>query len=577
MTSSSPRKESWNSRVGVILAVAGSAVGLGNFLRFPGQAAQYGGGAFMIAYFTALLLIGLPICWAEWAIGRRGGQAGLNSSPGILGYVTGQKRFRMLGTIGVVIPIVIYMYYVYIEAWCLGYAVNFLTGDMNFDTVGDAGEFWGSFIGIGGDGTAIGFGLQEVGGFLLIVFVFNFFLIYRGISKGIEWFCKYAMPTLILLAVLILIRVLTLGAPVAENPENNVINGLGFMWNPNKTVMYERTDEGADWKRVSGGEYVGEVSIAAADAKAATDPNLELREISMFQQLARPQLWLAAAGQIFFSLSVGFGVIITYSSYLKKDDDVVLSGLAATSTNEFCEVGLGGLTTLPAGYAFLGVAGVAGAGTFGLGFNVLPMVFSEMPGGQFFGFAFFFLLFLAAVTSSLSMLQPGIAFLEEAINISRKQSVALLGFITAVGCAFVVYFSKDVKALDTIDFWVTNLLMVLLALIQIIIFAWVIGIDKGFEIAHRGAAIKIPNIFKFVMKYVSPIFLILIFGSWIYSSVLGFSLTGGERELSSYVQDLVDKNLTAWMSVGVIILTFTLIVFLTVIGNFKTTTERKSK
>jgi len=257
---------------------------------------------------------------------------------------------------------------------------------------------------------------------------------------------------------------------------------------------------------------------------------------------------------------------------------VVLSGLAATSTNEFCEVGLGGLTTLPAGYAFLGVAGVAGAGTFGLGFNVLPMVFSEMPGGQFFGFAFFFLLFLAAVTSSLSMLQPGIAFLEEAVNINRKQSVALLGFITAVGCSFVVYFSKDVKALDTIDFWVTNLLMVLLALIQIIIFGWIIGIEKGFEIAHRGAAIRIPNLFKFVMKYLSPAFLILIFGSWVYSSVLGFSLGGGEAEMSSQVKDLVvDKNPTAIMSVGVIILTWLLIAFLTAKGSFKSNMEGGAK
>jgi len=284
MTSSSPRKESWNSRIGVILAVAGSAVGLGNFLRFPGQAAQYGGGAFMIAYFTALLLIGLPICWAEWAIGRKGGAAGLNSSPGILGFVTGQKRFRMLGTIGVVIPVVIYMYYVYIEAWCLGYAVNFLMGDMDFDTVGDAGGFWAAFIGKEGDGEAIGFGLKEVGGFLIIVFILNFILIYRGISKGIEWFCKYAMPTLLVLAVLILVRVLTLGAPVEDKPENNVINGLGFMWNPNKTVMYERAEEGTKWTAVEGGEIVGAASIALAEAKAAADPNLELRKISMLQQ-----------------------------------------------------------------------------------------------------------------------------------------------------------------------------------------------------------------------------------------------------------------------------------------------------
>ncbi|MBK1875528.1 sodium:calcium symporter [Pelagicoccus mobilis] len=573
-------KESWNSRLGIILAVAGSAVGLGNFLRFPGQAAQYGGGAFMIAYFIALLLIGLPICWAEWAIGRKGGQSGLNSSPGILGVVTGQKRYRYLGVIGVVIPVVIYMYYVYIEAWCLGYAVNFARGAMNFETVKDAGDFWGNFIGIGENGSAIGFGMTEVGAFLLIVFALNFYLIYRGLSKGIELFCKYAMPTLIVLAVIILVRVLTLGAPVAEHPENSVKNGLGFMWNPTKVILHERAfneDTGVEnWIPLADGEVVGEKMFAEAEAKAAADPNLKLVEVGMAKQLINPQLWLAAAGQIFFSLSVGFGVIITYSSYLKKKDDVVLSGLAATSTNEFCEVGLGGLTTLPAGYAFLGISGVAGMGTFGLGFNVLPMVFSEMWGGQFFGFAFFFLLFLAAVTSSLSMLQPGIAFLEEALNINRKQSVAFLGFLTAVGAGFIVYFSAGVKALDTVDFWVTNLLMVVLATIQIIIFSWVIGIEKGFEIAHRGAAIRIPNIFKFVMKWLSPLFLIVVFGAWVYNGVLGFQFGGGERVYSSYVKDLfIEPNPVAWFSVGLIALVAGLMLLLTIIGNFKENNKTK--
>ncbi|EDY80455.1 Sodium:neurotransmitter symporter family [Verrucomicrobiia bacterium DG1235] len=580
MTSHAP-KESWNSRLGIILAVAGSAVGLGNFLRFPGQAAQYGGGAFMIAYFVALIIIGLPICWAEWAIGRKGGQAGFNSSPGILGFVTGQKRFRYLGVIGVVIPVVIYMYYVYIEAWCLGYAVNFARGSMNFEAVKDASAFWQGFIGIAENGSALGFGWTRVGGFLVIVFTLNFFLIYRGLSKGIELFCKYAMPTLLVLAVIILIRVLTLGAPVAEHPENSVYNGLGFMWNPNKAVLHELVADEAGgsekWIPLADGEMVGPRMIKAAEERAAADPKLELRILTMWSQLANPQLWLAAAGQIFFSLSVGFGVIITYSSYLKKKDDVVLSGLAATSTNEFCEVTLGGLTTLPAGYAFLGVAGVAGMGTFGLGFNVLPMVFSEMPGGQFFGFAFFFLLFLAAVTSSLSMLQPGIAFLEEALNINRKQSVAFLGFLTAAGCAFVVYFSADVKALDTIDFWVTNLLMVVLATVQIIVFGWVIGIDRGFEIAHRGAAIRIPSIFKFIMKWLSPAFLIIIFGAWVYNGVLGFSFTGGERSYSAYIKDLfIEPNAVAWYSVGLIALTTGLIVLLTACGNFEKTSSKES-
>ena len=107
------KKDSWNSHLGVILAVSGSAVGLGNFLRFPGQAAQNGGGAFMLAYFISFLIIGLPICWAEWTMGRYGGQRGFNSCPGILNAVWSHPAAKYLGVIGVIIPIIIYMYYVY--------------------------------------------------------------------------------------------------------------------------------------------------------------------------------------------------------------------------------------------------------------------------------------------------------------------------------------------------------------------------------------------------------------------------------------------------------------------------------
>lgn len=541
--------ERWNSRLGVILAVAGSAVGLGNFLRFPGQAAQYGGGAFMVAYFISLLLIGLPICWAEWTMGRHAGSRGFHSSPGVFHVFVKSRWGKYLGVVGVVIPVVIYMYYVVIEAWCLGYAVNFLTGQINFANAGEAGEFFGRFIGAAGDGVAVGFHINQVGGFLIVVFLLNFFLIYRGVAKGIEWFCRFAMPALFVLALVILIRVLTLGTPDPSMPENNVTNGLGFMWNPEK-VLVERQEAGT-WTKVR--EVLGEPSIREAEGEAAADPALRVRTVTIWEQLSKPQLWLAAAGQIFFSLSVGFGVILTYSSYLSRKDDVVLSGLAATSANEFCEVGLGGLITLPASVAFLGVSGIAGMSTFALGFNVLPLVFAKMPLGWLFGFAFFFLLFLAAITSSLSMLQPGIAFLEESLKIERKQSVAILGFITAVGTAFVLYFSEDLKALDTLDFWVGTLLIFILATTQIVVFAWGFGVRRGLEEAAKGAVFRIPSVFVPVMKFVCPIFLIGIFALWVLVNVFGFSFTGGEPEISGYVKDLfVTPNAVAWMSVALV-------------------------
>ena len=542
------------------MAVAGSAVGLGNFLRFPGQAAEYGGGAFMLAYFISFLLIGLPICWAEWTLGRLGGQAGFNSAPGIFNYITKRASFKYLGVIGVLIPVIIYMYYVYIEAWCLGYAVNFLAGNMNFEDVNQAGAFWGDFIGIGADGSALGFGLKQVGFFLIFVFILNFVLIYRGISKGIELFCRYAMPTLVIIALIILVRVLTLGTPDAAFPERNVSNGLGFMWNPTKHVVEHKTDSGA-W--VVETQIVDPTKLAAAENDATINPNSRVRHLTVGEQLFNPQLWLAAAGQIFFSLSVGFGVIITYSSYLSNKDDVVLSGLAATSANEFCEVAIGGLITLPAAVTFLGVAGVAGMGTFGLGFNVLPMVFANMAFGHLFGFLFFFLLFLAAVTSSLSMLQPGIAFLEEALKINRRQSVALLGMITAVGCGFVVYFSADTKALDTLDFWVGTFLIFVLSTLQIIIFGWILGAEKGLKLAHQGSAIRIPGFFRIVMQYISPLFLLLVFGLWITTNVFGINFSSGETNYSNYVRDLfIQPNAVAWMSVALIGIVAALFIFI---------------
>jgi len=505
-------QEAWSSRLGVILAVAGSAVGLGNFLRFPGLAAQYGGGAFMIAYFVSLLLIGIPICWVEWTLGRYGGRAGYHSTSGIFQVLLQKPYAKYLGVIGFVVPVCIYMYYVYIEAWCLGYALNAISGNLSRPGM-NYGEFFGRFTGASSDGVALHFGLGDVGIFVLIVYVLNFYFIYRGISKGIEFVCKWGMPLLILIAVIVLARVLTLGTPDAAKPDQNVINGLGYLWNP------------------------GDIATG----------------------LKNPQLWLAAAGQIFFSLSVGFGVIITYASYLKSKDDVVLSGLTASAANEFCEVGLGGLITVPAAFIFLGAAGIVGQGTFGLGFNVLPEVFARMPGGQIFASIFFLLLFLAAITSSLSMLQPGIAFLEEGLNIGRRQSVALLGLITAIGTLFIWYFSKDLKALDTIDFWVGTVMLFVQATFLVLIFGWGLGIERGWAIAHEGAEMRIPNIYRFIIKYVTPAFLLIVFLLFVLQNVFGWNYSFGHPEFNptAYVRDLVGSSpsYVARLSMGFIIVT----------------------
>lgn len=546
--SPTPPRESWNSRLGVILAVSGSAVGLGNFLRFPSQVAEYGGGAYMVAYFLSFLFIGLPICWAEFTLGRMGGRLGFNSSPAILAAVSGRPWLRYLGVAGFVVPVTIYCYYVIVESWCAAYAVNYLLGNIRFETPEQASFFFNGLRGVAENGSALQFDVRHVGFFVIVVFILNFILIYRGLSKGIEWFCKFAMPTLVVIGIVVLIRVLTLGTPDPAHPERSVTNGLGFMWNPAKLILQEKgpADQWVEVREVFPG-----ADLAATEAELQASPGrFQLVRRGMLEQLTNPGLWLAAASQIFFSLSVGFGVIITYSSYMKKDDDIVLSGLSAASANEFCEVGIGGLLSIPAGVAFFGVTGLAaiGLGTFDLGFNVLPLVFSRMPFGEFFGFLFFFLLFLAAITSSLSMLQPGIAYLEEALHLNRRQSVTILGAMTALGSGFVLYFSKDLKALDTIDYWVVNLLMVGLALLQIVIFSWVLGPERCLAEANRGAALRIPRFFGWIMRYITPGALLLMLGSWLLQ-VSG--LGGGAQTVNPYIKDLfVEPNLVAWMSIG---------------------------
>jgi SNF family Na+-dependent transporter len=470
-------REQWATRIGVILAVAGSAVGLGNFLRFPGKAAENGGGAFMIPYFVALLILGIPLGWAEWTMGRHGGLRGFNSSPGIFSVIWKHPLAKYGGALALLVPLVIYMYYVVIEAWCLGYAWYYLNGDlMRLSGGGEYKTFFENFVGKNEDGFLYAGGHGQVFYFIIITYLLNLVLIYFGVSKGIETFCKYAMPLMAICAIVVLIRVLTLGTPDPENkPEQSVAGGLEFMWQP------------------------------------------------QLEYLARPKTWLEAAGQIFFSLSVGFGIVINYASYLRRNDDVALSGLTASSMNEFFEVCLGGLITIPAAFVFLGVAG-ASVGGFSLGFETLPNVFAQMaPAGRIFGFLWFLMLFLAAITSSISMLQPVIAFLEEGFGLNRHTSVSVLALVTAVGGGFVVYYSKGLTALDTLDFWVGTMAIFVLALFQAVIYGWVFGIKRGHEELHEGAHIRVPWIVQIVLKYVTPVYLLAIFVGFIIQDAPGYA------------------------------------------------------
>ena len=535
------------------MAVAGSAVGLGNFLRFPGLAAQYGGGAFMLAYAISFLIIGLPIGWAEWAMGRHAGGRGYNSCPGAFAAIVRRPWAKYAGIIGVIVPVVIYMYYVVIEAWCLGYAVNFWTGKLDLKDAGETVDLFAKFTGAKADGSAMSFESGKVLPWLLGVFFFNFFLIYRGISGGIEKMCKIGMPLLIVLALVLLVRVLTLGAPDESRPHDSVGNGLGYLWNPTK-VMVVKTAPGPDDKPL---EVVGAAAIEQAKAEVAASngalvlprdrrgpaiaqstPLARGRRADLFQSVGRLRRHHRLC-----QLHAQNGRCGAQRPDRQQRQRILRGG----ARRPHHRTGGGGLPRR---------GGRGRAGGVGLGFKVLPLVFAKMPAGDFFGGAFFFMLFLAAVTSSISMLQPGIAFVEEALGVGRKVSVTLLGLLTCFGAGFVIHFSGDLKALDTLDFWVGTFLIFLLATVQIIIFGWVWGIDRGFDELHQGAAIRVPWIFRPIIKWICPAFLLIVFTLWFMQEILGMDLSSGAGAgVSYYVTDLFGEkaSLPAQLSAGLVV------------------------
>ncbi len=508
-------KEEWGSKLGVILAVAGSAVGLGNFLRFPGQAAANGGGAFLIPYFCALFLLGIPIGWAEWTMGRYGGRKGLHGAPMVMGAIGKGRVARYLGIFGVLIPLGVSTYYMFIETWTFAYFLKYITGGIGIvqgtpiaEQAAASGSFYSLITGVDGDGMLFTGDSKFTVISWVVVFAINIYFVFKGLSKGIEKFVSYAMPVMAVCAMIVLIRVLTLGTPNPDIPEQNVINGLGYMWNPD------------------------------------------------FSALGNFKTWLAAAGQIFFSLSVGFGVIINYASYMKKNDDVALSGLTASATNELFEVGFGGMITLTAAFVFLGLSGTAGAvatGSFGLGFNTLPVVFAQMGAFEnIIGALWFFMLWLAAITSSLSMYAPAVAHLKEATNWTHAKSTAVIAGIGAVGAILTLWFTAGGSFWSTVDFWVGTYLIFLLAMVQIIYFGWVFGIERGWKELHNGASIQVPTIFKFIMKYVAPAYLIIVFVGFTVQSLgeeikKSFATTGAQAGMATIAVLLVYLVIVTWM------------------------------
>jgi SNF family Na+-dependent transporter len=468
-----PRKEPhfrelWKSRTGLILAMAGSAIGLGNFLRFPVQAAENGGGAFMVPYIIAFFLIGIPLMWTEWAIGRYGGNRGYGTAPAIFSLFWKSPISRIIGVFGLWTPLVVVVYYLYIESWTLGYSVHFLLGhtpdigvgaDNSKEFLKPYSAFLGTYIG-SGDGNFLNPSLLAYGA-LIATLVINFVILLRGVSRGIEAFAKFALPALFVMALILLVRVLTL-----ETPNGNAIQGLNFLWSP--------------------------------DLKA----------------LMNPSVWVAAAGQIFFTLSLGFGSMIVYASYLGSNQDIALNGLTSAAVNETAEIILGGSIAIPAAVAFFGVAGavsIANSGAFNLGFISLPAIFASMPAGQFLGFLWFFLLFFAGLTSSVALTQTIVAFFEDDFQFSRKNSVLITMGIIVLSVILVVFVANT---LDEWDFWAGTIGIIFFGFMEIVLFMWVFGGDNAWAELNRNGNIKVPRFFYYILRYITPFFMLLLLSWW---------------------------------------------------------------
>ena len=515
------QREQWGSRLGLILAVAGNAIGLGNFLRFPVQAADNGGGAFMIPYMISFILLGIPLIWVEWALGRYGGERGHGTAIGVFDLIWKNKIGRYIGILGVLIPLVVVVYYTYIEAWTLIYSFYHLIDKIphptNIHNVNEYlkpfSQFLFSIIGANNSNPYIFSVPITTYIFFLITLFLNFYILYKGISGGIEKVAKIAMPLIFIMAIILMIRVFTLSAPDGSN--RNFLDGLGFLWNPN---------------------------ISA---------------------LAEPKVWIAAAGQIFFTLSIGFGAILTYASYLKPKSDVVLNGLASASVNEFAEVILGGSIAITASVIFFGVAGtklIASKGAFDLGFVALPAIFANTIYGNFFGFLWFLLLFFAGITSSVALAQPVIAFLEDELDFSREKAVFYTGLFLFISAHLPIFLKGF---LDELDFWIGTFSLIVFALLEAITFVWLLGKDEvlkqirnksfsekiiiylketpkyAWEELNRYAEIKVPKIFYYILAYISPTFLIFLLAWW--------SIT----ELPS---KLIPDNINSWLARGFILL-----------------------
>jgi neurotransmitter:Na+ symporter, NSS family len=447
--------------------MAGNAVGLGNFLRFPTQAAVHGGGSFMVPYFIALLLVGIPLMWIEWGVGRHGGRYRKGHLPGMFAALWRHPLAKYLGVVGLVVPLAVMTYYTYLESWTLAFAVASAGQDYFGATTPEAMlGYLQSFQGVTDTGQHRWWTPYA---YFTVAMGINVWVLSRGIRAGIERLALVGMPLLFLCAVVLAVVIARLPA----GPDGSTaLTGYEFIYRPE------------------------------------------------LARLAEPNIWLAAAGQVFFTLSVGMGTLQAYASYLRPGDDITLSGLATAATNETAEVVLGGSIAIPAAVVFFGVSGamaIAQSGAFNLGFVTMPVVFQQvhatLPIGHLLGVLWFGLLFLAGVTSSVAMLTPLVAFLREEFGLRREVAAWGLGALCWLLGLLHVHWLKY-GFLDEWDYWAGTFGLVLVAVIETVLFMWVFTPEKAWASIHEGADLPLWPVFKFIMTYLTPLFLLVILFWW---------------------------------------------------------------
>ncbi len=451
----------WSTRIGLILAMAGNAVGLGNFLRFPAQAAQNGGGAFMIPYLISFLVLGIPLVWVEWAIGRHGGQFGHHSTPGMFHRLGNSPVLKYFGALGLFTSLGIAAYYLYIESWALAYAWHSVLGTFAQQ---DPEQFLSAYLDTQGPGV-VSFPKQALI-FFVVTLAINTVILMRGLSGGLEKAALLLMPLLLLFGAALAIKGLFL-EPGANGVIQDPLVGLNFLWEP---------------------RYDG---------------------------LTNPSTWLSAAGQVFFTLSLGMGTVHCYASYVSRNSDIALNASAAGWLNEFAEVVLGGTILIPLTVAYLGLASVQdtsiGGSGFAMAFLVLPKLFTQWGAwAPVAGLLWFGLLFFAAFSSSLAMGQTVIAFLEDEFKLQRRWAALSFSVLAGLlGSACVFFYGGG--SFDEFDFWTDTVTLVLFALIEIVVFTRVFGLDRGWEELTRGAELQVPRVFRPIIMYVTPTIIALVF------------------------------------------------------------------